>query len=315
MFPTRGLLSKSVTCPDYATCTLSPCIFSHAPPASAAPGPQPRPAASVPQKRPAADSPEAGPSQRPKTVNAYNAQAHQAHISKAATAETKSRAAVVKGKAPLVDVGLVKLVQDIARTLTFIAGWPTASRERARSCAHAVSDTPEALDSALRSVSCSRLREFSSHAYTLRCRFLIAYAALPDQSRARSLASTHAKAQEQTLFSRSNKVTYRNAVISALARLKKRSPVMSEDDPGCGTLEDEAEALKRLEETEKGRLTKVKLKRFVHSKDVLAKFGYDVEVPPGIGGSRPTEEGNIIKCDRCGKEFIVKANPSEVSEE
>lgn len=125
----------------------------------------------------------------------------------------------------------------------------------------------------------------------------------------------HAKQQEQTLYDRSTKATYRNAVISALARLKKRTQITSEDDPACGTLEHETERLKQKLEDDKGRLEPVKLRQlgFVHSKETLAKFGYDVEMPIGLGGDQATEEGNVKKCDRCGKEYIVKADPSEVS--
>lgn len=146
-------------------------------------------------------------------------------------------------------------------------------------------------------------------------RFQHNYSALPDPARAKILAALHAKQQEQALYDRSTKMTYRNAVISALARLKKRGPVKSEDDPACGTLEQEAERVKQMLEEEKGKLDAAKLRQlgFVHSKETLAKFGYDVEVPAGVGGDQPTEEGNVKKCDRCGKEYVVKADLEEVS--
>lgn len=141
-------------------------------------------------------------------------------------------------------------------------------------------------------------------------RFLLNYAALPDPARL-SLASLHALNQELALYNRSNKQTYRNAVISALARLKKRPPAQRVED--CGTLEDDAERAKKLEEEEKGKLTKERIEKFVSTKEVLEKFDYVVEVPAGRGGDAPTEEGNVRMCDRCGTEFVVKAELEEVS--
>ena len=71
--------------------------------------------------------------------------------------------------------------------------------------------------------------------------------------------------------------------------------------------------MKRMEEAEKGRLTREKVARFVSSKETLAKFDYVVDVPAGMGGDQETEEGNVRKCDRCGTEFVVKAELEEVS--
>lgn len=78
-------------------------------------------------------------------------------------------------------------------------------------------------------------------------------------------------------------------------------------------MEEEAERNKRREEEEKSRLTKEKIAMFVSSKEVLAKFDYVVDVPAGKGGDQPTEEGNVRKCDRCGTEFVVKAELEAVS--
>jgi RNA exonuclease 1 len=124
------------------------------------------------------------------------------------------------------------------------------------------------------------------------------------------LASKHALAQEENLFARSNKMTYRNSIISAVARLKKRSPARNVED--TGTLEDEAEKLAKLAEEEKGRLTRKRVEKFVHDAEKLRVFDYMLEVPEGLGGDKETEVGGVRTCDRCKKEFLVKADLSEV---
>jgi RNA exonuclease 1 len=158
------------------------------------------------------------------------------------------------------------------------------------------------------SVDSGQIEPFLTLAFITR--FLINYAALPDPARL-SFASLNATQQELTLYNRTNKQTYRNSVISALARLKKRPPAQRVED--CGTLEDDAERAKKLEEEEKGKLTMERVEKFVSTKEVLEKFDYVVEVPAGRGGAAPTEEGNVRKCDRCGTEFVVKAELEEVS--
>ncbi|KPV74849.1 uncharacterized protein RHOBADRAFT_36786 [Rhodotorula graminis WP1] len=115
------------------------------------------------------------------------------------------------------------------------------------------------------------------------------------------LASKHALAQEEHLFSRSTKATYRNSVISALARLKKRAPARTVDE--TGTLEDEVARLSKAAEEEKGRLTRKRVAKFVHPVETLRRFDYPVELPPGPGGDHLSEEGNVRKCDRCTAEF------------
>ena len=134
--------------------------------------------------------------------------------------------------------------------------------------------------------------------------FLATYASLPDQTIAKALASKHALAQELTQYTRSNKMTYRNSIISALARLKKRPPVSSVKE--TGTLEDDIERAQKAEEDERSRLTPERILQFVSSRDTLQLYDYVVDIPDGLGGSAPTEEGNLRKCDRCGKDWRVR---------
>ncbi|SGY23982.1 BQ5605_C019g09000 [Microbotryum silenes-dioicae] len=145
--------------------------------------------------------------------------------------------------------------------------------------------------------------------HTLFEQFLLNYQSLPSADLAASLASKHAKEQEQALYTKSTKLTYRNAVISALARLKKRPSPASEAE--TGTLEDDLARQKKREEEYKGRLTTDRVQKFIHDVETLRKFDYVVQVPEGAGGDRPTEEGNVRRCDRCGKEFKVSAELTE----
>ncbi|BGP55642.1 RNA exonuclease 3 [Rhodotorula sphaerocarpa] len=132
-------------------------------------------------------------------------------------------------------------------------------------------------------------------------------------SRRQQLAAEHALRQEEHLFSRATKATYRNSVISALARLKKRPPARSADE--TGTLEDDASRLAVLAEKEKGRLTRKRVEGFLPSVDVLRQFDYVTQVPDGVGGDKVSEDGNTRKCERCKREFVVVSNLSPADRE
>lgn len=132
---------------------------------------------------------------------------------------------------------------------------------------------------------------------------------LPSSNRY-SLASRHALAQEATIYSKSNKMTYRNSCISCLARLKKRPPASRTVD--TGTMEDYDANVKEREEKEKGKLTRARVEGFVHDEATLQKFGYLLNVPKGAGGDIPNEVGQKRECDRCKAEFVVKDDLNQV---
>lgn len=143
-------------------------------------------------------------------------------------------------------------------------------------------------------------------------RFLLMYSPLNDKVRARELAAIHAKEQEMTLHARSTKLTYRNSVISALARLKKRPPIVSEED--TGTLETDIQRQKSRQDREKGLISRARISRYVAPRETLSAYQYILDVPLGIGGDAPTEEGKVKKCERCPVEFIVTGNLAQASE-
>ena len=141
-------------------------------------------------------------------------------------------------------------------------------------------------------------------------RFVDNYSELGDAVQARQLAAQHAKAQEAAVFARTNKMTYKNGMISTLASLKKRAKPTSADD--TGTLEDDARKAKERAEKAKGKLTPSRLLKYIADKEKLAKYDYVIEIPGGPGGDEPTEEGNKRTCSRCAREYVVKAELEEV---
>ncbi|GAA5891701.1 hypothetical protein JCM6882_006172 [Rhodosporidiobolus microsporus] len=290
MFPRSGLFG---TCPDWSSCTAYNCLFSHKPPPTpsvrANPPPQRQPApssSSLPQKRPASGSPADGNAAKRMTPGMQRIEAlaglspMEGAPPSASTSKAPSAAAKTASSAPRAAPSA-----SAALDLPPNAGPPRLPMPKV--AAHTPTVTRQKMLT------------------TLYNQFLDIYSPgiLPTSLR-HTLASQHALTQEETLFSRSTKATYRNAVIGALARLKKRSQARSVDE--TGTLEDEAERLAKVAEEVKGRLTRERVGRWVHDRETLGRFGYPVEVPEGEGGDRVTEEGNVRECDRCKKEYVVK---------
>ncbi|KAM0791273.1 hypothetical protein ACM66B_005749 [Microbotryomycetes sp. NB124-2] len=285
MFPTLRLLSKSVQCPEHESCPLSPCLFSHD---------------SIAQP-----------------VHASASSASSSSLANMRSSSLSSNTAIA-----------TSLKRKASTSTSVTANEAPAKQSRTINAYKPATAKPSPLPVASTSSSATtsttgppRITSTAGAAHTplatrqkmltaLYDQFTTLYAALPDQARALQLASRDAKQQEQNLYDRTTKVTYRNGVISALARLKKRSPAKTAED--TGTLEQVDERLKQEEERERNRLTRDKVKEFVHDKDTLKIFEYVVDVPAGRGGTQPTEEGNVRKCDRCGTEFVVKADLGEV---
>lgn len=145
--------------------------------------------------------------------------------------------------------------------------------------------------------------------------FLLSYARLPPSTRHR-LAYEDALAQELENYRSSVKATYKNLSITSVARLKKRSVVLSEADDHRGSLGEERKKIQEREEREKGRLDRSKLARFISTQAVLEAHGYLLAIPQeNTGGHEMNDEGKVRVCERrsCGVEFLVKAVLDEVS--
>lgn len=144
-----------------------------------------------------------------------------------------------------------------------------------------------------------------------------------------SLASEHALRQEEEVYKKSTKLTYRNvsmsvailqfknhltsfqAVIQCVSSIKRREIPTSINHPSVGTENDvitRAEAQKSLESL---HLSRDRLDSLVHSVEELKKWGYHVDIPSGPGGEQPSLEGKLAKCDRCTQPFLVKREVAE----
>ncbi|BGP08277.1 RNA exonuclease 3 [Rhodotorula toruloides] len=292
MFPSSKLFGL---CPDWSTCKAFRCPFSHTPPK---PAPPARPTAStgsaitsastVPQKRSATGQGQITlTSKRVATAAAVQDRVKSLvglDVGSSGPSAGRSANGTGAGSGSAASTSKVKF-EDLPN-----AGPPTLPMPKT------LTHTP--------AVTRQKMLNALYH------QFLEIYSPgiLPTSLR-QQLASEHALRQEEYLFSRATKATYRNSIISALARLKKRPPARSVEE--TGTLEEEAERNARMANEEKGRLTGKRVAKFVHPVDTLRKFSYVVEVPPGPGGDRLTEVGNPIVCERCKKEWVVSSTLTE----
>lgn len=95
-------------------------------------------------------------------------------------------------------------------------------------------------------------------------------------------------------------------MISSIASLKRRPFPDSTSHPSVGTESDIATREEARKKIDALRLTASHLEHHVLSVDDMKKWGYIVEIPSGVGGDRPSEEGSVKTCERCGQPFKVK---------
>ncbi|KAG6821620.1 hypothetical protein H0H93_000129 [Arthromyces matolae] len=121
-----------------------------------------------------------------------------------------------------------------------------------------------------------------------------------------SLAAEHALKQEEEVYKKSSKLTYRNAAISCAGAIKRRPIPDSISHDSVGT---EAELTARAEARKSRqalRLARDHLESYLMSKEALVTWGYFIDVPDGPGGTEPSLEGKVAKCERCTQPFLVK---------
>ncbi|KAG6857084.1 hypothetical protein H0H87_009645 [Tephrocybe sp. NHM501043] len=121
-----------------------------------------------------------------------------------------------------------------------------------------------------------------------------------------SLAADHALKQEDEIYTTSSKLTYRNAVITSCAALKRRPLPSSITHDSVGTEADLSTRAEARKSRQSLRLTRELLEPYIMSPNALTTWGYMLDVPPGPGGTEPTLEGKIAKCERCAQPFLVK---------
>ncbi|KAJ7068361.1 ribonuclease H-like domain-containing protein [Mycena amicta] len=121
-----------------------------------------------------------------------------------------------------------------------------------------------------------------------------------------SLASEHALRQEQEIYEKSNKQTYRVAVIQCCAAIKRRPIPDSISHESVGLLSEVLARAEALKSRKSLRLTRNHLEHLILSRKDLELWGFIVDIPPGVGGDQPSLENQILKCDRCGQSCLVK---------
>ncbi|KAF8640083.1 hypothetical protein AX17_001323 [Amanita inopinata Kibby_2008] len=121
-----------------------------------------------------------------------------------------------------------------------------------------------------------------------------------------TLAAEHSLKQEEEIYKKSTRLTYRNAVIQCAAALKRRPAPTSLAHDSVGTEEELAVRAEARRSLESLRLTRAHLEPLIHAVSELEKAGYFVNLPDGPGGTEPSMEGKLAKCERCAQPFIVK---------
>ncbi|KIJ70048.1 hypothetical protein HYDPIDRAFT_121398 [Hydnomerulius pinastri MD-312] len=294
MFSTLGLF-QSLPCPQKAECRRPVCLFSHAQDlpqqpliiATAAPEPKNASATSSSSSLPLITAPSRSntPTVKP-TVPAkrpfeLSAQSSSAARNVAVNEPPRQRLKTATSQKP---IALPSTSQSTVRT-----GVPVLRVNAAQS--QVALPVRQAL-----------LKSLYDH-------FVVLYDdILPSHP---TLASEHALRQEEEVYKKSTKLTYRNAVISSIASLKRRPIPTSVSHPSVGTEEEIAariEARKKLDEL---RLTRSVLKQLVTTTETMQNWGYIVEIPEGAGGSKPHAIGQVMKCERCGTSYAVRSNPTQ----
>ncbi|KAI0081741.1 ribonuclease H-like protein [Panus rudis PR-1116 ss-1] len=288
MFPTLGLFQK-LPCPEKDSCQRVNCIFSHDP------NLPPPPTIKIPVEaaiKPVAPGASTTSSSKPATTTPIP------------KTSFPHKSVVPPHKRPLAtsSVGAEhgstseppKKLQRVGPTQRPIAV-PTGIQRNAEGVP--VLRVSPALSQVAIPVRQTMLKTLYDH-------FVVLYKNILDKNP--TLAAEHALKQEEEVYNKANKLTYRNAVISSVAQIKQRPFPDSVSHPSVGTNAEVAakeEARKKLAAL---RLSTSQLEPYVMTKDELEHWGYIVDIPLGVGGEKPSEEGSIQKCERCGTQFKVK---------
>ncbi|KAI0353634.1 ribonuclease H-like protein [Trametes cingulata] len=297
MFPTLGLF-QTLPCPEKPHCTRLNCIFSHSPdithiPVTPVPVDvsQPTASSSTGPQRPVPSAASSSSTPRPSS-SAAAALAASTSIPAKRPISSPLRAA-----GPSNGTSTSEPPTKLQRTGT--ARRPVAVPSGPQTTANGV---PVLRVSAAQSQVAVPVRQ--AMLKTLYEHFVVLYEKILPANP--TLAAEHALRQEEEVYSKSSKLTYRNAMISSIAALKKRPKPDSAAHASVGT-ESEVRAREEMRKKVAAlRLTAEQLEPYVLSVDEMKKWGYVVEVPPGPGGDKPHEEGSVMTCERCNQKFMVK---------
>ncbi|KAF8974468.1 ribonuclease H-like domain-containing protein [Flammula alnicola] len=266
MFANLGLF-KDLACPERDTCARPHCIYSHS-----SDIPQPRPLIRLPP--PSLSTP----------------------------ARKKSNDSVIPAKRPAVasPAKVTSISAEPPRKFQKVG--PTQRPLAVPSASHTESGVPILRVNAAQSQVPIPVRQ--TMLKTVYNQFVVLYEHVLSANP--SLASEHALKQEDEVYKKSSKLTYRNAVIQCVAALKRRTTPTSINHPSVGTEADIAARAEAQRSLDSLHLSSDLLESLIHPVTDLQQWGYFVEIPPGPGGEQPSIEGKIAKCERCTQYFLVK---------
>ncbi|KAG7449108.1 ribonuclease H-like protein [Guyanagaster necrorhizus] len=125
------------------------------------------------------------------------------------------------------------------------------------------------------------------------------------------IASEHALRQEDEVYQKSTKASYRVAVIHCAASLKRRQIPDSIFHASVGTTDDLVVRAEAQNSIKSLRLVRAHLEPHLLSLDTMRTWGYIVDIPEGEGGSEPSREGQTVVCERCREPFLVTPHPKD----
>ncbi|KAH8105875.1 Rexo1 protein [Cristinia sonorae] len=291
MFPTLGLFQR-IPCPERSSCKRPNCIFSHdpntvQPPAVRIPVDSPLPSASPSTSTPSSSN-TATPVRMPPT-------APSKVVTKRPIDSTVSSVASGSGGVTRSTDEPPKKLQRVG-TLQKPVAIPTATTTS--------SGVPILRVNAAQSQVPIPVRQASAMMKTLYDHFVVLYEhILPHNP---TVAAEHTLKQEEEVYKSATKTTYRNAVLTSVAALKRRPKPDSMSHPSVGSQGDIVKREEDKKKLEALRLAPSHLKPYILTLEQMNAFGYITEIPLGEGGSRPSEEGGIQKCERCRQQFQVK---------
>ncbi|KAG8826558.1 RNA exonuclease 3 [Serendipita sp. 401] len=121
------------------------------------------------------------------------------------------------------------------------------------------------------------------------------------------IAHNDALAQEAEVYAKSNKATYKNAMITSIAAIKKRPIPNAPSHPSVGSDATRAQrAVKKTPNYDSYTLSRNDVEPLLLKEETMRLYRFPMEVPSVQGGTRPHSYGEEFLCDRCGERAVIK---------
>ncbi|KAF8529142.1 Rexo1 protein [Hysterangium stoloniferum] len=295
MFSARRIgLFDSIPCPDISTCSRNPCLFSH--------------------KRGLVHSSSIAV---PVSVISTKAPDHVSSVHRVATPTksilkptvASSSKASIPTKRPITYSSSIKADPPAGSIITSRPSEPPSKFQRLNTSQRAVPALAQPSSSSISGVP-TLIAHPATSTVALNIRqtclksLFDAFVHLYSSFHAEHphFASKSALAQEADVYSKTNKQTYRQGIVSAIVAIKKRpAPLTPKDD----TVGSEAEYQARLNVRKITRVEARHLEQVLLTRSQMIEWGFVVDIPTGPGGDKPNSEGDEEVCERCTQRFIV----------